>query len=87
MTLVFFQRTRRGAKERNRKLLDFFALTSVMSKWYGACIILRLEKDEEPDGGKQVHVGGIDGISCQHFQMMTQPLRKNTGSGMRTEDQ
>ena len=46
------------------------ALTSVMSLWYATRIIL-VEK-KEPREMKQVHVGGIDGISCQHLQVMTQ---------------
>ena len=53
------------------------ALTSVMSKWYATCIIQRLEKDKEPEETKQLQVGGIDGISCQHLQvLMTQLLQK-----------
>ena len=65
------------------------ALTSVMSKWCGACIILRLEQEAEPDGGRQVHVGGIDDISCQHLQMMTQSLQKTLGvaRGQKTNDE
>lgn len=40
------------------------ALTLVMSKWCAVCAILRLEK--VPEELKQVHAGGVDGISCQH---------------------
>ena len=40
-----------------------------MSKWYASCVILlRLEKEKEPEGWKQLPVGCIDGISCQHLQ-------------------
>ena len=54
------------------------ALTSVMSKWCANCIILRLERESEPEGWKQLHVGGIDGISCQHLQvLMAQLLQKH----------
>ena len=54
------------------------AVTSVMSKWYATCIIPRLEKDTEPEETKQLQVGGIDGISCQHLQVvMTQMLQKH----------
>ena len=42
------------------------ALTSVMSKWYAACFILRLKEEKEPESWKRLHVGGIEGISCQH---------------------
>ena len=39
---------------------------------------LRYERDKEPEGWKQVHVGGMDGISCQHLQeMMTQLVQKH----------
>ena len=54
------------------------ALTSVMSKWCATCIIPRLEKDKEPEETKQLQVGGIDGISCQHLQLvMTQMPQKH----------
>ena len=54
------------------------ALTSVMSKWYATCIIPRLEQDKEPEEMKQLQVGGIDDISCQHLQvLMTQMLQKH----------
>ena len=44
-----------------------------MPKWCAACIILRLEKGK-PESGEKLNVGGIEGISCQHFQvMMTTP--------------
>ena len=53
-------------------------LTSVMSKWYASCIVLRLEKQKEPQSWKKLHVGGVDGISCQHLQvMMTNVLEKH----------
>ena len=54
------------------------ALTSVMSKWYATCLIQLLEKEKEPEAWKDLHLGGIDGISCQHFQvMMAQLLQKH----------
>ena len=54
------------------------ALTSVMSKWYASCINLRrLEKEKELETWMNLHVGGVDGISCQHLQVMvTILLRK-----------
>ena len=49
-----------------------------MSKWHATCTILRLEREKEPEGWKQLHVGGIDGISCQQVQvLMTQLLPKH----------
>ena len=54
------------------------ALTSVMSKWCAACTVLRLEKEKEPESWKQLHVGGIEGISCQHLQkLLAQLLQKH----------
>ena len=49
-----------------------------MSKWCAACIILRLEKEKGPESWKRLHVGGIEGIICQHLQvMMTHLLLKH----------
>ena len=54
------------------------ALTSLMSKWHATCVILRLAKKKEPEGWKHLHVAGLDGISCQHLQvLMTQLLQKH----------
>ena len=50
------------------------ALTSVMSKWYASCIILRLEREKELENWKNLHVAGVDGISCQHLHVMTTNL-------------
>ena len=37
-----------------------------------------LVKQNEPESSKKLHVGGIEGISCQHFQvMMTNLLQKH----------
>ena len=57
--LVLLCRTERDQK------LQAIALTSVMSKWFASCIILRLMK---------LQVGGIEGISCQHFQVLMSNL-------------
>ena len=46
---------------------------------YASCIILRLEKWKEPESLKKLHVGGVDGISCQHLQVMVTNLLQNTG--------
>ena len=46
------------------------ALTSVISKWYAACVILLLEKEKELGGWKKLQVGEIEGLSSQHFQVM-----------------
>ena len=57
------------------------ALTSVMSKWYAFCIILILENDKELVKWKDLYVGGMDGISCQHLQVLVTSLLQKTGNG------
>ena len=54
------------------------ALTWVMWKWYGSCVILRLEKEKELESWQTLHVGGIGGISCQHLQVMMTILKHKT---------
>ena len=46
------------------------ALTSVVSKWYVSCIILRLEQEREPENWKKLDVGGLNGRSCPHMVVM-----------------
>ena len=65
--------TRRGIKK-GIKGYKAFALTSVMSKWYATGVILRLELEREPETLKQQHVGGSDGIRCQHLHVMMADL-------------
>ena len=52
------------------------ALTSVMSKWSVSLVIFRQEEEKEPESWKKSHVGGIEGISCQHFQVMMTNFRQ-----------
>ena len=47
------------------------ALNSVMSKWYASCILLRLDKGKRARKVEDLHMGGVDGISCQHLQVLT----------------
>ena len=55
-----------------------FALTSVCSKWYASCIILRLEQERGTENWNKLHVGGLNGTSCQHLQeMATNLTQKN----------
>ena len=51
------------------------ALTSAMLKWYRHMYNSAYGK-REPEEWKQSHVGGVDGISCQHFQAMITQLRQ-----------
>ena len=37
-----------------------------MSKWH-----TRLEKEKEPEKMSRLHMGGVNGISCQHLQVLT----------------
>ena len=56
--LVFL---RKGCAAKKKVIRSYrtIALTSVMSKWYASCIILRLEKEKEPESWKKLHVGGM----------------------------
>ena len=45
-----------------------------MSRWYASCILLRLEKEKESEKWKNLFFGGVDGISCQHLQVMVTNL-------------
>ena len=49
---------------------------------YASCIILRLEKWKEPENLKKLHVGGVDGISCQHLQVVVTNLLQKHWVGM-----
>ena len=46
----------------------FQGQTAVMSKWYATCVVLRMEEEAEPKEFQERHVGGVDGICCQHLQ-------------------
>ena len=46
-------------------------LTSVMSKWYVSCVLLRLEQAKEPGKLRSLHIGVVNGISCQHLRVLT----------------
>ena len=75
---LIFLRKPDAAPKKGIKSYEAIAPTSVMSMWHAACIILRLEKEEELESCKQLHVGGIDGIRCQHLQVMrTQLFQKH----------
>ena len=75
---LIFLRKPHAAPKKGIRSYEAIALTSVMSMWHAACIILRLEKEEGPESCKQLHVGGIDGIRCQHLRVMrTQLFQKH----------
>ena len=44
-----------------------------MSKWYASCILLRLEREKRARK-ENLHIGGMDGISCQHLQVIVTNL-------------
>ena len=62
MKLVFLRKPEAVPKKEIRSHRAA-ALTSVMSEWYATCVILRLEEEKEPEGWKQLHVGGILTVS------------------------
>ena len=35
------------------------ALTSVFSKWFASCLILRQQQEREPENWKKLYVGGL----------------------------
>ena len=53
--LVFYAAPTKGIRSYRA-----IALTSVMSMWYASCILLRLEKEKEPEKWKKLHTGGLD---------------------------
>ena len=55
---LVFLRKPDAAPEKGIRSYRAIALTSVMSKWYARCILLRLEKEKEPEKWKNRHVGG-----------------------------
>ena len=69
-----FLRKPDGAPEKGIRSYRAIALTSVMSKWFASCILLFLEKEKELVKLKNLHVGGMDGIRCQHLQVLVANL-------------
>ena len=76
---LVFLRKRDAVPKKEIRSCRAIALTSVMSKWYASCIILRLEREKEPEQWKNLHVGGVDGISCQHLQVIVTNLLQKQG--------
>ena len=48
----------------------FQGQTALVSMWYATCVVLRNEEEAEPKEFEELHVGGVDGICCQHFQVI-----------------
>ena len=77
---LVFLRKPDAAPTEGIRIYRAIALTSVMSKWYASCILLRLEKEKDTEKWKKLHTGGMDGISCQHLQVMvTNLIQKKLG--------
>ena len=56
------------------------ALTSVMSKWYASCVMMRMEKEKEIETWQRLHMGGVNKISCQRLQVLvTHLLQQHLG--------
>ena len=70
--------TRCSTEERDKKLQVYYIDVGDVEVVCGPVLFSRLAMDKEPEGWKQVHVGGIDGISCQRS------CCRNTGSGRKT---
>ena len=71
-------RKRDAAPTKGMRSYRAIALTSVMSKWYASCIFLRLEKEKETEKWENLHIGGVEEISCQHLQvMLTNVIQKH----------
>ena len=65
-----------GTKERDQKIQGDRADVGDVEVVCGLCFFLRLDEETEPEGWKQLHVGGVGGGGCQHLQvMMTQLLQ------------
>ena len=54
------------------------ALSSVVSKRYASCVMMRMEKDKEPETWKRLHMEGVNNISCQHLQVLVTNLSQKT---------
>ena len=67
------EETGRCPEERDQKLQGASADTGDVE---AACILYfsALGEGKEPDNWKNLHVGGVDGISCQHLQVMVTNL-------------
>ena len=78
VVMLVFLRKPDAAPTKGIRSYRAIALTSVMSEWYASCIFLRLEKEKVPEKCKTLHIGGMDGISWQHLQVMvTDLIRKH----------
>ena len=67
--LVFFRKLGCSPVQKDQKLQSNIEVV---------CIMLRLEKEKEPEKWMKLHIGGLDGISCQHLQvMMTNVIQKH----------
>ena len=82
--LVFYEKLDAEPKKDIRSYRAI-TLTSVMSKWYASCIILRLEIEKQLESWKKLDMGGIEGMSWKHFQIMMANLLQEHWE--RTEDQ
>ena len=76
VTLVFCENQMRNQRKGSDHGVD-----TVMSKWHASCIVLPSGKERDPESWKKLHMAGVEGISCQHFQViMTKLLREHCKS-------
>ena len=57
------------------------ALTSVMSKWYASCVMMRTEQEKVPETWNRLHMEGVSNTSRHHLQCWSHISHKNTGNG------
>ena len=57
-------------QEKGSEATGVIALTSVFSKWYTSCIILRQEQEREPEIWKKLHVGGLQVMATNLLQKL-----------------
>ena len=72
---------------RDQKLQGNCADISDVEKVLHRAIVLRLENEKELESWKRLQVGGIEGTSCQQFQVMMTKLLQKHWSGRKKEEQ
>ena len=67
---LVFLRTPDGEPKKGIRSYRAIALSSVVSKRCASCVVMRMEKEKEPETWKRLHLGGVNNISCQHLQVL-----------------
>ena len=74
--IVKFVFLRKEDAERKKGIRSYraIALSSVVSKRCASCVVMRMEKEKEPETWKRLLLGGVNNISCQHLQVLVTNL-------------